>query len=112
MTKDTVTVLMTIQSATVVTEVGAIPQPFLIEVTFHAPAGHNMRGERTRPTVAIVKTSQGVSFGRADCSPLDTFNITTGRKIALSRALECYPKHTRQEIFDQLFGCGFFTKGE
>jgi len=109
---DTVTVLMTKRAATAVLEVGVIPQPFVIEFTHHAPAGYNMRGERTRPTVAIVKTSQGVSFGRADCSPLDTFNITTGRKIALSRALECYPKHTRQEIFDQLFGCGFFTKGE
>lgn len=108
----TVPILMTNRAATAILEVGTIPQAFVIEFTFHAPAGYNMRGERTRPTVAIVKTQQGVSFGRADCAPVDTFNVTTGRKIALVRALGCYPKHIRQEIFDQLFACGFFVKGE
>lgn len=70
------------------------------------PYRRNQRGELLTPTSCLVDSKQGIGFGRADCSPHDVFSVDIGRKLALSRALEHFPREFREEVWKAVFETG------
>lgn len=81
---------------------------YSVSFTANAQDGVNSRGELTKPTVCTVtahtlpdsrSATLLVGFGRADCSPSDKFDVAVGRKIALTRAIQSFPKEQRGVIW-------------
>ena len=70
------------------------------------PYRRNQRGELLTPTSCLVNGKQGMGFDRADCSPHDVFSVDIGRKLALSRALEHFPREFREEVWKAVFETG------
>lgn len=82
-----------------------------VQFGVNVPKRTNIRGQVLTPTGCIVtSTKHGLGFGRADCSPCDEFNTDTGRKLALTRAVQHFPEEVRQAVWDVAFQGGLIRK--
>lgn len=51
-----------------------------------------------------IDGDENIYLGYSYCNPLDQFNRVTGRKLALTRAIEEMPRDERKAIWDAYFG--------
>lgn len=80
---------------------------FDVDFDIVVPVRQNQRGEALTPVACVVyHAAHGYGFGRADCSPHDVFSVDIGRKLALSRALEHFPREFREEVWKAVFETG------
>ena len=69
------------------------------------PKGISKKGFPIGVCCAVeIENDENLYLGYSYCNPLDQFNRVTGRKLALTRAIEEFPRHVRREIWNRYQG--------
>lgn len=78
-----------------------LPGDRKLEISFRHD--HIESSEACGHTICAVKDDQHrpLSFGLSACSKKDQYQKVTGRKVALTRAIRCFPKTDRRVIWSQ-----------
>lgn len=71
------------------------------------PKGISKKGFPVGVVCAVESSnSEDILLGYSYCNPVDQFNRQTGRKLALTRAIEELPREERAEVWRAYFGTG------